>query len=246
MMFTVKFAVGQTNCVPDLIPFKSGESVSYNIQYHWGFIWLTAGEVTFSVENAFWKDFQCFHFQGIGKTYDNYDWFYKVRDKYESWCDVKTLQTYEYKRKVYEGGYEVENHYVFDNEKELIYTDGLRAQKEVLKDTFNLSSCLFDVMTLVYYCRCIDFSKHKEGELIPMSIILDNELHNINIKYLGEETIEVNDEEVNTHKFSSELIAGSIFNEGDEMTIWVSDDGKQVPLKVKAEIMVGAIEANIK
>lgn len=236
----------QNPCVPDFIPFNDGESLTYKIQYHWGFIWMTAGEVTFSIENTLLDDKECFHFKGVGRTYDNYDWFFKVRDTYESWSNTETLKPYEYKRNVSEGGKDSKNHYLFNYDEGLIYADAIKNNVDSINDTLLINDCLFDVMSLVYFARSIDYAKYEINQLIPLSIILDNGLHNLSIKCLGEETIEIDNKEENVIKFSSELIEGSIFNKGDEMFIWVSNDEKRTPLKVKAEILVGSIEATLK
>lgn len=235
---------GQHTCEPETQSFSNGESVTYKIQYHWGFIWLTAGEVTFTVKESTWNNQPCYYFKGIGSTYPNYDWFYKVRDTYEAWSDISTLKPFEFKRDVSEGNYKSINHYQFDYINNVVHAKG-EVNGEPIKSTIDITSCLYDVLTLVYYSRCIDFNQHAIGELIPLDIILDGEAHHINVKCLGEETIKHNDKEVSTLKFSSELVAGSIFKEGDELFVWVSNDKERVPIKIKAEILVGAIEANL-
>lgn len=43
---------GNGNCTVTNFVFKDGEKVTYNAVYNWGFIWLNAGLVTFSVDSV--------------------------------------------------------------------------------------------------------------------------------------------------------------------------------------------------
>jgi hypothetical protein len=46
-------------------------------------------------------------------------------------------------------------------------------------------------------------------------------------------------------KFSPLLIKGTIFEGGEQMTVWVSDDENKVPLRVNSPITVGSIKVDL-
>ncbi|MBN4061806.1 DUF3108 domain-containing protein [Bacteroidales bacterium AH-315-I05] len=229
------------------LPFQSGEAVTYIVYYHWGFIWVSAGEVTFSADEKEYKEKPVYHFKGVGATYSKYDWFYRVRDIYESYSDTTTLQPYYVMRDVHEGSYFLHNEYQFNYDEKKIYSSTKIKEKPLKRDTLELPDCTFDALSMIYYSRCIDFSKHTVGDKIPLTIILDNEIHNIYIRYLGKEVLDLDEHgKYNSLKFSPLLVEGSIFKGGEGMTVWVSDDKNKVPLQIETEILVGSINVIVK
>lgn len=218
------------------------ESLHYEISYNWGFIWVDAGEVTFStfLDTSFASPY--FHLLGEGRTYERYDWIYKVRDRYESWCDTTNLNTYKFYRDVNEGNDSYSNLYHFKNDS--IY---IRSEKknQVSMDTIKMPDCTFDVLALVYYCRTIDYEKYEINEKIPLTLILDNEIQHTFIRFMGKEFIEVNDVTYSTIRVSPLLVEGSLFKGGEGMDVWFTDDNNRMPVKVEAEILVGSIVATL-
>ena len=52
----------QSNCLSNLIPFKGGEEVIYDIEYLMGKTWITAGKARFIVKDSIFKNQSCFFF----------------------------------------------------------------------------------------------------------------------------------------------------------------------------------------
>jgi len=74
--------------------FVVGERVTYTVSYTWLMLWTDVGEVNFEVKSdkKFGRD--ALHLHCTGKSYPFYDWFFKVRDLYESWVDPVTLNPF--------------------------------------------------------------------------------------------------------------------------------------------------------
>lgn len=227
--------------------FKAGEVLEYDVFYSWGLIWVNAGSVTFSVKEKIVGSNVLFHFIGEGSSRPNWDWFYKVRDKYESYNDTLNLHPYKYIRNSNDGGDWVYNDVTFDfvNNRAIGY---IRTKKKpVFKiDTLSINQLTFDPISMIYYSRSIDFGKFKLKDEIPISILLDNEVHARKIVYMGKETIKTDLGTFKCIKFKPTLIPGTIFKEGDAMTVWVTDDDNRVPVKVETPIMIGTVKVFLK
>ena len=92
LLFLGMYFVGTAWSQQSIVQNKSfdfGESLTYKIQYNWTAVWVSAGEVEFRVDSSSIHNRTCYKFSGLGKTYKRYDWFYKVRDRYESYSDLK-------------------------------------------------------------------------------------------------------------------------------------------------------------
>lgn len=227
--------------------FKSGEKLYYEVYYNLGPIWVAAGDVTFKVEASNFQNKKSYRFTGAGQSFKSYDWVFKVRDKFESIVDSESFRPLKYVRDTKEGGNATFNLNYFNNTKNLAYTFYKNNSKELVKDTVPIQPCTYDVMSMIYFARTIDYSSHKPNDIIPISVFLDaktfNEQH---IRYLGKAVLKTELGTFNCIKFSPKLIAGTIFKEGDEMVVWVTDDKNKIPLLVETPIVVGSIKTKIK
>jgi hypothetical protein len=104
----------------------------------------------------------------------------------------------------------------------------------------------FDPITMIYYARSINFAQHKPDDIIPISLYLDGKMYYRSIRYLGKDEIETKFGKVKCIKFKPSLIPGTLFKEGDEMTVWVTDDYNKIPIMVETPILVGMIRATLK
>lgn len=77
--------LNNTPCASTNNTFNVGETLVYKIYYNWNFVWIPAGEVVFKVFDEGDK----YHYQAKGRTYESYEWFYVVKDDYDSWVDKK-------------------------------------------------------------------------------------------------------------------------------------------------------------
>ncbi|MBI9068529.1 MAG: DUF3108 domain-containing protein [Salinivirgaceae bacterium] len=226
--------------------FASGEKATYNVYYNLGFVWFAAAEVVFETKSKIKNNKKAYHFISTGYTLPHYDWIYKVRDTYQAIADSATLSPIWFSRNTSEGNSKVNNSYEFDYAKKLIYSSIEDSESPKFADTLQLKDCVLDVLTAIYYCRNIDFSKLKKNDTVPLKMILDNKITSLFIRYLGKEDVELKDERrYNCVKFSILLVEGSIFSGGEDMIVWVTNDKARVPVQIKAKIMVGSIYANL-
>jgi hypothetical protein len=91
----------------------------------------------------------------------------------------------------------------------------------------------------------VDFSKYKPEDKIPFQMFLDNEVFNMYIRYLGKETVKTQYGRFRAVKFKPLLLKGTIFEGGEKMTVWVSDDPNRVVLRVESPIVVGKVKIDM-
>ncbi|MGK7397020.1 MAG: DUF3108 domain-containing protein [Candidatus Cyclobacteriaceae bacterium M3_2C_046] len=226
--------------------FQAGEEVYYQVYYNWSFIWVKAGEVYFKVKKDTLQDKSVLHFDSYGSSLSGWDWFYKVRDSYQAWVDPQTLYPYKFERSTLEGGYAVNNYYQFDYKQQLIYAVTENSKKPKSQDTLSLKPCTFDVLSIIYQARNINYNNYQPNDRIPIRVIIDGEIYDLYIRYLGKEKVKDRDNnEYDCIKFKPLLVEGTIFSGGEDMTVWVTNDQNRVPVIVEAKVLVGSIKAII-
>ena len=216
--------------------FQDGENIGYNIYYSVLGIYVNAGSANFTVTAESLANKPVYHVVGAGNSNPRYDWIFKVRDRYESYIDTASLQPLKFVRDINEGGFKKYENITFNHQiNTAVTTNGV----------FKIPNCIQDVLSSIYYARNIDFSKYVLEDKIPFSMFLDNEIFNLYIKYLGKEVIKTRYGKFNTIKFKPLLVKGTIFEGGEKMTVWVSDDANHIPLRIESPIVVGSLKVDM-
>lgn len=216
--------------------FKEGEQVVYTVYYSVAGVYVNAGNASFVSVLETFNNRPVYHITGEGKTNSSYDWIYKVRDKYETFIDTATLQPLKFIRNVNEGGYKKYQNITFNKTANTaIATDGV----------FKVPACVQDVMSAMYYARNVDFSKLQPNDRIPFSMFLDNEVFNMYIRYVGKETIKTKYGKFNAIKIKPLLLKGQVFEGGENMTVWVTDDANHIPVRIESPLVVGKIKVDL-
>lgn len=235
-------------CDPQISTFKIGEDLQYDVYYNWGIIWLHAGEVFFKVQKGEYDQEPAYHFYSVGHSFQSYDWIYKVRDTFQTFVDKQRFRPLYFSRNTYEGGYEVNNQYIYSYESNKIISRVDNSKIEEKRDLLTLKPCTFDVLSIIYYARTLAYEQYQPNDEIPITVIVDGEIHDeLYIRYLGKERIKSKDgNKYDCIKFSPLLVEGTIFSGGEDMTVWVTDDQNRVPILVEAKILVGSIKTYLR
>ena len=217
------------------VAFKEGELLTYRL--HYGL--LNAGEVTMEVKPQLLEfgGRKVYHIVGKGYTTGTTDWFFKVRDRYETYLDKDALLPWYFVRRVDEGGYKFSQDYVFDHHAKKVDIGG--------NEKMEIPSGIQDMVSAFYTARNLDLSKAKEGDVFSLTCFMDKEIWPLKIKYIGKQDIETALGKVSSLKFRPVVQKGRVFKQEEDLTVWISDDKNHLPLKVEAQILIGSVKLEI-
>ena len=228
------------DCGIENTAFHSGEEVIYKIYYNWNFIWIAAGEVRFKVNDAGNQ----YHVVVQGRTYDSYDNFYRVRDRFESYLDKETLMPNKFIRSVEEGSYRRYNELTFDQDKGRIQSVQGHSADSNEMTRVNFDYCVHDILSVLYYLRNVDIESMPEGASIPVNVYLE-EKYPLNVRLIEKDQKKKIKGlgKMQTHTLRTELIAGEVFKAEDQMTAYVSTDRNKIPVRIESPLTVGKMKA---
>jgi hypothetical protein len=215
---------------------QNGEELSYTVFYSVGGIYVVAGSAVFRNKTEDFNGRPVYHITGSGQSNSTYDFIYKVRDRYESYIDTATMQPLKFVRDVQDGNHKKYENISFNRSANTAITDS---------GVFKVPACIQDVLSTIYYARNIDFSKYRKNDKIPFRMFLENEVNDLYIRYLGKEAVKTKYGRFKAIKFSTLLIAGTVFKGGENMTVWVSDDANHIPLRIESQILIGSIKVDM-
>jgi len=224
-------------CKTSNTSYKSGEKLTFHAYYNMGFIWIYAGNAVFSVQSTMYNGRKVYHVVGDGRTAKSYEWFYKVRDLYESYIDQESLLPLHHIRSVNEGNLSYKHDIIFDR--------GSNVATTAPGNKYAIPQCTQDVVSAIYFARNIDYSRYRPGDKIPFDMFLDDKVYSLYIKYMGKEKVTTKRGTFNSIKIVPLLIGGTMFKEGEGMAVWVSDDKNHLPLRVSSPIVIGSVKADL-
>ncbi|WP_051347896.1 DUF3108 domain-containing protein [Asinibacterium sp. OR53] len=216
--------------------FQAGESITFNVFYSVIGLYINAGSASFSVSLEHLNNKAAYHVIGNGSSNSSYDWIFKVRDRYETYIDTTNLQPLKFIRNIDEGGYKKSENIIFNQAANTATTPN---------GVFKVPNCIQDVLSSIYYARNIDFNRYKPDDKIPFAMFLDNEVYNLYLRYMGKEVVKTKYGKFRAIKFKPLLVKGTLFQGGEKMTVWVSDDPNHIPLRIESPIVVGSIKVDM-
>lgn len=224
--------------------FTGGEEITYKIFYNWNFVWLPAGEAVFKVTD----EGDQYHLSVKGRTYSSYEWFFKVRDNYDTYIDKKTLLPKTAIRQVEEGSYRLYEKMVFDQERGKVTSYRGNTSSDAKKREFKLTECMHDLISVIYHTRNFEYEKFNKGQEFPIKIFMDTEVWPLKVRYKGRyKNLTVKGMgKYKAFKFSPDVISGEVFKEGTHMDIWVSDDSNRIPIYIESPVSVGSVKIVLK
>lgn len=241
ILFATILFLSQTTSAQEFCGIKNksihaGEQLKFTVYYNLSALWVAAGAVTFTTTLARLNNRPTYHIAGVGATFKSYDWIFRVRDRYETYIDTASLLPLRFIRNVNEGGYKIFQDVSFDRDN-----NTARSGNKI----FSVPQCVQDVLSTIYYARNIDYNKYQPGAKIPFSMFLDNEVFELYIRYLGKEKIATKYGTFHAIKIAPLLIKGTIFEGGEDMRVWVSDDENHIPLRIDSPILVGSVKVDM-
>ncbi|KAG1649093.1 Tryptophan 2,3-dioxygenase [Nymphon striatum] len=201
--------------------FKAGEWLKFRM--HYGA--LNASYATLHVKNDKIDGVPVYHVVGKGKTTGWASLFFKVDDTYESYFSKEDGRPLKFKRRL------------FLNDK--------KSKKK--NNTFELQDSIQDLISAFYYLRNnYDADSLEVGKSINMKMLYDDDgIFNFKLKYMGKEVLKTKYGKVECHRFMPLVQSGRVFKEQESLSLWVSTDKNRIPIRISADLAVGAIKADL-
>jgi hypothetical protein len=219
--------------------FDAGEWFKFRI--HYGLV--NAGYATLEVKEATINNKKVYHAIGKGYTTGLSRFFFRVDDLYESYFDKETGNSYQFIRKINEGGYTKNQEGFFNQSNTQVLVKDYKSNTE---KKFPIPNNTQDIVSTFYYLRNHpNVDKLKIGESITIDMFFDNETTKFKLKFIGREQILTKFGTISTMIFRPVVQSGRVFKEEESLTVWISDDNNKLPIRIQASLAVGSIKADL-
>lgn len=216
------------------------ERLVYTIYYNYRFAWIPAGEVVFETTS----DDDYYLVEVTGKTYPAYNTFFKVDDYFATKVDKASGLPAYFVRRVQEGSYRKYDSLAFDQLHLSAVSYVGKSRATVQEDMMKFSSCMHDMLSIVYQMRALDFDTIPAGAVIPYEVAFDGETYDLALAYKGLKRKKLKKlGRRDTYMIEPQVVAGAVFDEMTTMTIYTSADQLKIPLMVESPVSIGSVKA---
>jgi len=216
--------------------FKRGEILTFRM--HYGIIEAGICSLGITEEEKEIGGRKTFHIIGMGSSRGAFDFFYKVRDRYETYIDEKAMVPWLFVRRVNEGGYKINQDYIFNHFNNKVNVGN--------GEMYDIEANMQDMLSAFYHARNLDLSNAKPGETYSLNCFMDKEVWPLQIKFIQRETITTDLGTFKCLKFRPIVQKGRVFKNEEDLNIWITDDKNHIPVLGQCEVLVGSIKAELK
>lgn len=244
LILAMVFKAASAQCVSPVNSFQAGEKLNYRLLYTWGFIWIHAADLQFSVVSQKTGVVPAYLLSANASSVKTFDWFFKVRDSFRSLVTTEKFTPVWFEQNTSEGGWDVHQTYTFDPSGKKIFHKGKIGRRAPVNDTIAVPACTFDVLSAIYYCRKLSLSQYKINDKLTVNTLIDGKLYPIHFRFLGRETIPGlhPKEKYSCYKIEATAIESTNFNEGQKILVWITDDSNHLPILIEAKVVVGSVK----
>ncbi len=222
--------------------FGPGEKLTYTVRY--GFV--KGGEGCFSVVDTVIDGRHTNHVTVAGRTTGVADFFYEVRDSYETFLDRETQLPVLSKRNIKEGRYRYNDVVSYDRDNNLMNKWVKKRNNPVETKIQEAPERIMDIVGAFYHARNNAFdSRLMVGDTIYYKTFFSNEVFDLNIRYDGTENLKTPLGTKTCYKFTPVTEVGRSFKSSEDMHLWVTADANRVPVRIKFDMTVGSFTIDL-
>jgi Protein of unknown function (DUF3108) len=244
-----RVAFTNTPRVSQPLPFKVGESLSYEVSFS-KFIFSGAiGELKLSVARASDADKQ--GLLDLRAEVNSKGFFpklfgVKVKDRFTSTINSEDLGLHISSKLIDEGSFRREQKSVIDREAgRVTYTErdlvNQNAEPKVKESAS--PSWIQDMLSTCYFVRS---QKLNNGDVIKVPISDGGEVFNIEVLVAGREEVKVDAGKFKAIKLNAKIFNGNYIKRSGEMFVWMSDDARRIPVRAKIKTSGSTVTVELK
>lgn len=231
-------ALGRADVKYPALPNRAwdvGEHLTYAVKYGP----IRAGTSILEVEDEIvWQGRPALR---IKSSTTSADWFfYRVRDTIISTFDKQGLFTWQYEKHQREGNYRNDEVAKFSPAEKKVYRndDGRKSPPEPVE------AFVKDILGALYYTRA---QKIKFGETKSIKIPVHDgrRSYQMEIDILRRERVRVPAGEFDCLVIEPKLQSDGIFVRKGRLFLWLTDDDRHIPVRIRTVIPIGSIVANL-
>jgi len=232
--------------------FQAGEELTFDLYFKWGLVNTKAGTSTLKTTNETYNGMDAYKMSLVAKSSGVVDKMFSLDDVFSSYTK-KDLTPLAFLKDAKEGGdHTIENMTYTYNSSGGVTVHTKREKNGELRfdEKINANSCVYDMVSVVFYARTLDYSSMKKGDEKRVDFITGKRKAYMLIEHQGIEDVKANDGK----KYSCIKLVLSIMNASqsafedkeEAMKVYITNDDNRMPVRLDSKLKVGSTRAVLK
>lgn len=225
--------------------FQSGEFLEFDLHFKYGILYVKAGTSTLSVRNARYKDKEAYKLTLTANSTGAAKAIFYISDTLTSYT-TKEIVPLAYIKDAHEGDDYRTERATYDYSSGKVKLRNINKRNNNLRyDTTLVSNeCMYDMLSIVYYCRTLNYSKMKKGDVTTVSFFSGRKKVDMDIEYHGIESISANDgRKYNCIKLVLMMNERAFENKNEAMKVFITEDQNHIPIRIDSKLKTGSTRA---
>jgi hypothetical protein len=229
------------------LPFKVGETLTYEISFSKFIFSGTIGELKLLVEKGGGSKPELLETRAVMESKGFFPKLFgmKVNNHFSALVSSEDFGLHTATRLIEEGNVRREQKTVVDREKgRVIYTDRdlVNGKADPKIKESNSPNWVHDTISALYYLRT---QKLKEGDRLTLPVTDAGQVHDIPVVVGKSEEIKVDAGKFKTVQLDTKIF-GLLVRRDGEMVIWVTDDERHIPVRARIKTSAGTVTVSLK
>lgn len=223
----------------------ANESLDYVISYKWGLIHKDAGEATLKLKNTGDRYVMTL----TGKTKPWADRFYQIRDTLISEVSKNGFRPRSYSKIAHEDGKFSRDDIIYSYSGKEVGGHSTRTkvskkgEKSVTEKDFTATGPTFDMLSVFYYLRTIDYGQLTSGNTLKSTLFSGSKVETLTVRSEGKENLKMrNGTTREAYKIKFNFTTEGKKKSSDDLTAWISTDKSHIPLQIVGSLPVGQVK----
>ncbi|MDR2954213.1 MAG: DUF3108 domain-containing protein [Prevotella sp.] len=242
----------QAQCPVNINQFQAGETLTYDLYFKWGLVNTKAGISTLTTISQKYNGKDAYKMALTAKSSGMVNKVFSINDTLASYM-TKDLIPLAFHKNAEEGGdHTIENMtYTYNPSGGIsVHSKRVKNGEQRFDEVINYNSCVYDMISVVFYARTLDFSSMKKGQETRVDFISGKRKTYMIIEYQGTEKMKANDDKTyDCIKLVLSIMNASekAFEDKEEaMKVYITNDNNRMPVRLDSKLNVGSTRAILK
>lgn len=219
--------------------FQNGEELIYDMYFKIGFTSAKAGKLSLSVSEGSHKGKGAHKMVFQSNTSGLANGIYAVHDTLTSYM-TKDLVPMAYVKNAMEGGDFTQEELLYN------YAQGGKVKIQAKRhkngefrfdQNVDAEGCIYDLVSIIYYARTLDFSKMKAGDVATINFISGQKLSSAEIEYVGTKRVKANNgTKYDTLELSLNFSTSQDDKGKEAMRVFITNDKNRIPIEINSKL----------
>lgn len=228
--------------------FQAGEEITMDLYFKYGLVNMKAGSSKLITRSENYNGQDAYKMTLIAASSGTARKLFNLNDTLSCYMS-KELVPLAYIKNAHEGDDYTKERVKYTYNNGVVNINAKRTKNGTFRFDENLTSnsCIYDMMSVVYYARALDFTTMKKGDTNKVSFISGKDKVNMVIEHDGLETIEGNDNrKYRCIKLVLSIMDDAFTDKKEAMKVYITNDSNHMPIRLDSKLKIGSTRAILK